>query len=138
MSKPEQLFWGRLRPKLIAADIYVERVENLVGSGKPDVDTLWRGAYMPCELKAIPGWPARARTPVLGAKKGLRQSQLNWFLNWRRHNGRALIVVDVARSVFTFDQDASEIINDLPRAEFERCAVGRGVDELITILKEQN
>lgn len=134
--KPEQLLWARLRPKFLAAGLYVERVENSAGAGKPDVDTLWRGGYMPIELKMVRDWPALPTTPVLG-KRGLRQSQLNWFLNWRRHNGRALIVVGVAREVFTFSEAVSEEINSFPTPTFKARAIAVGISDLITIIKEQ-
>ena len=50
--RPEQLLWDRLR-KVAANRLYTERIENLVGVGRPDVDTLVAGNFMPFELKQI-------------------------------------------------------------------------------------
>jgi hypothetical protein len=58
--------------------LWLQRVENLVGEGMPDVYVGSSGRWV--ELKAPPKVPVRARTPLLGNAYGLRESQVNWHL----------------------------------------------------------
>ena len=76
MRKKEQLLWDAMKRNLPEA-LWMQRVENLVGDGMPDVYVGRSGAWV--ELKAPGRIPVRPQTPLLG-KEGLRQSQINWFL----------------------------------------------------------
>jgi hypothetical protein len=98
MRKPEQRLWDRLR-KAAVGKIYTERIENLVGVGRPDLDTLVAGSFVPIELKQIAAWPVRVGTRVMG-ERGLSQVQKNWHLTWRRWGGNSLVVVGVGFEVF--------------------------------------
>lgn len=135
MNQRERKFWARLRPRLAEAGIYTERIENAVGAGKPDVDTLWRGSYVPCELKAIAKFPARPSTPVLG-RHGLRPSQRNWFLNWYRAGGTALILVSVGSECFAFGGADHDCLNDFNTPQFRAAALAAGYDGIIQLIKD--
>ena len=80
----ERRLWGRWQPRLVEG-YFVQRIENLVGGGVPDVHLLSRadGSQHWLELKAIAAVPKRAGTPVFG-KAGLRPEQIAWIY------GRAL------------------------------------------------
>lgn len=132
MRRPEQRLWDRLR-KAAAGKIHTERVENIVGVGRPDVDTLVSGSFVPIELKQIPGWPARAETRVLG-DKGLSQVQKNWHVNWRRWGGTSLVVVGVGEDVFAFDGALADHLNELNADQFKRAAIAGGLKETISLL----
>jgi len=129
---PEQKLWDSLR-KAMKGRVYSERVENLVGVGRPDVDTLFNGNFVPVELKKVPKWPARAKTRVLGAK-GLSQDQKNWHLEWRRWGGRSLIVVGVASEVFAFSGDSADYINDWNKEEFRNAAWAVGFHGVVDFI----
>jgi hypothetical protein len=60
------------------ADIWVQRIENMIGVGMPDNVLLVKGGHQ-CwlELKA-PTAPKRFTTPLLGNKEGLNKDQINW------------------------------------------------------------
>lgn len=79
MRKREQLLWDAMKRNLPAA-LWMQRVENLVGDGMPDVYIGRTGCWV--ELKAPSRIPTRPTTPLLG-KEGLRQSQKNWFIKHR-------------------------------------------------------
>lgn len=136
---PEQKVWDAMR-NAIGHSVRLERIENRVGTGRPDVDALYAGRFTPIELKAVPaGWPVRESTPVLPAGKGMRVAQLNWHLDWRRWGGRSLIVVGVnkgrAREVFVFDGAIADDLNALPQQGFfvRSAAVGwDGLKKLLT------
>lgn len=130
--RPEQRLWDRLR-KVAAGRLHTERIENLVGVGRPDVDTLVGGSFMPIELKQVAAWPARANTRVLG-DKGLSQVQKNWHLNWRYWGGQSLIVVGVADEVFTFSGATADHVNEYNTAQFRAAAMCIGLDPLVDML----
>ena len=57
----------------------MDRVENGVCDGMPDVSAACAGVDIWIELKYMAGWPSRANTRVLG-DRGLRPEQINWHL----------------------------------------------------------
>lgn len=94
----EATFWRDVvRPLLTRATrghrFSVERVENSVASGTPDVDYCLDGTPGKIELK----WSSRLRASpeamVLGSKNGLRRSQVVWIHRRLHAGGRVLIVV---------------------------------------------
>lgn len=129
---PEQRLWDRLR-KIAAGRLYTERIENVVGTGRPDLDTLVGGSFVPIELKQIERWPVRASTKVLG-KKGVSRDQRNWHLSWRMWGGRSLIVVGVEHEVFTFNGASADHINDYNTEQFRAAAMLVGAEALIDML----
>ena len=75
MRKKEQLLWDSFRRNMPPA-LDLQRVENIVGDGMPDVYIGCSGKWV--ELKAPPE-RKRPTTPLLG-REGLRTSQINWHL----------------------------------------------------------
>jgi hypothetical protein len=73
----------------------LQRIENMVGDGIPDVLTLRSGKVTFCELKVAERIPARPGTPLLGDKKGLNVEQRNWHLDWTMNGGRSMIIVGI-------------------------------------------
>jgi hypothetical protein len=130
--RPEQRLWDRLR-KAAANRLYTERIENLVSVGRPDVDTLVGGSFMPIELKQIDKWPVRASTKVMG-QRGLSQVQMNWHLNWRNWGGRSLIIVGVDDEVFAFNGATADHINNYTTAEFRSAAMIVGLNNIVDML----
>lgn len=130
--RPEQRLWDRLR-KVAAGKLYTERIENVVGVGRPDVDTLVSGSFMPIELKQIAAWPARPTTKVLG-NKGLSQVQKNWHLTWRRWGGSSLIVVGVGDEVFAFNGATADHVNEYNTREFRAAAMIVGLEPIVDML----
>ena len=76
MRKPEQLLWDAMKQHTPAA-LWLQRVENVVGEGMPDVYVGCSGKWV--ELKAAERIPIKSTTPLLG-RGGMRQSQINWHL----------------------------------------------------------
>lgn len=130
--RPEQRLWDRLR-KAAAGKLHTERIENLVGVGRPDVDTLVDGSFVPIELKQVGGWPVRINTKVLG-KDGLSQVQKNWHLNWQNWGGTSMIVVGVGEEVFVFSGERADEINDYNTQEFKNASICSGVQAVVGLL----
>lgn len=130
--KPEQRLWDRLR-KAASGRVHTERIENIVGVGRPDVDTLVAGSFVPVELKQVDGWPVRSSTKVLG-RYGLSKEQKNWHLNWRNWGGTSLIVVGVGEEVFAFSGERADDINDYATVQFQNAAICSGVHAVVELL----
>jgi len=88
MRLKEQKLWDTFK-RNCGKEFDLERVENLVSDGMPDVYSRETGAWI--ELKA-PTVPKRATTPLLGDSEGLRVSQKNWALN-ATNRGRTVFVL---------------------------------------------
>lgn len=134
MRKPEQRLWDRLR-KAAAGRIHAERIENVVGVGRPDVDTLVAGSFVPVELKQVAAWPVRHSTRVLG-DKGLSQQQKNWHLIWRLWGGTSLIVVGVGDEIYAFSGQHADRVNEFSRAQFDLYAIAKSMAEVIEKLEK--
>lgn len=130
--RPEQRLWDRLR-KAAAGKLHTERIENLVGVGRPDVDTLVEGSFVPIELKQVAAWPARGSTKVLG-REGLSQVQKNWHLNWKNWGGMSMIVVGVGEEVFAFSGERADALNDYNTNEFKNASICSGVQAVVGLL----
>ncbi len=133
MRKTEQKLWDRMRNAL-KGKIYLERVENIVNPGCPDVDAMWEGIVLPIELKALEVYPKRRSTSVLG-RKGLNRNQLNWWLNWRRWGGSGFIVVGVVMDVFVVPAIYSDEINSMDRAQLRKYQVSWA--ELVEAIRKE-
>lgn len=110
MRKSEQKLWDRLRAAL-KDQVYLERVENVVNPGRPDVDVMWGGVTLPIELKAIETWPKKSTAPVLGKARGLNQNQLNWWLRWKQCGGSGFILISVGDAMFAVHATKADAIN---------------------------
>lgn len=124
MRKPEQRFWDRARPQLVR-HFLVERVENLVAVGTPDLLVLApNNRVTPMELKAVQGFPARTSTRVLGPKVGLSVDQRNWHMDWQAAGGQSAILVGVGGDrQYLFPGHTHDMINDFSAIQFEAFAV---------------
>lgn len=130
MRKAEQLLWDSFK-RNAPSQLDLQRVENLVGDGMPDVYVGYSGKWV--ELKAPPTIPVRPGTPLLGTHSGLRQSQINWHLKhcWNGIAPRSYILVRTSdRELILLPGGAADIINGLPLIELRtyRCALGTWPD----------
>ena len=77
MRQREQRLWDAMR-KAAPPHVWLQRIENVVGEGMPDVFVAAHGSSCWVELKAAIR-PKRDTTPLLGSD-GLRLSQINWHI----------------------------------------------------------
>jgi hypothetical protein len=80
----------------------MDRVENGVCDGMPDVSMTAGGIDAWVELKYVAKWPSRANTRVMG-DAGLRPEQINWHLRHQRAGGRSFVVVGVGKEIYLAD-----------------------------------
>lgn len=118
MRLPEQKFWDRTR-RALAPQLHIERVENLVDVGTPDLLVLApTNVVTPTELKAALKWPARSTTRVLSGSQQLNVDQKNWHLTWQQNGGRSAILVGVGSTEqFLFSGKWGDDLNDMTEAQ---------------------
>jgi hypothetical protein len=99
MRLKEQRLWDRMRSNLLrhsGGGLQLQRIENMVGNGIPDVLACRASKVTFMELKVASGIPVRATTSLLGDAEGLNAEQRNWHLDWAKHGGRSWVVIGVA------------------------------------------
>lgn len=135
---PEQRLWDKMRKELKEKRrIHLERVENLVGDGIPDVlcSTPNAGACF-VELKAQDVLPAREDSKVLGSS-GLRVSQRNWHLDWKRNGGVSWVLIGVEQKHFLLlSGRLHDSINDMSFSQLRAAAAAEGWFQIAQILQE--
>lgn len=110
MRKTEQRLWDRMR-RAIGTRVRLERIENVVGVGTPDVVACcYITAFV--ELKAVEAPPVRETTRVLG-EKGLNRDQRNWHKDWHHWGGKSFILVGVGRQIFMIQGQFADALNDM-------------------------
>lgn len=110
----EKEFWKKIQKglgKLIdTAKGRMDRVENGVCDGMPDVSITSGSIDVWVELKYVAKWPQRANTRVLG-DRGLRPEQINWHLRHVRAGGKCFVLVGVGREMYLADGSQAKEIN---------------------------
>lgn len=86
--------WVTMRKYLLKKmhTIDIQRIEDKLMTGIPDVNCCWRGKEFWLEGKNLDELPVRDTTKV---KVGLRQDQLTWLLRRRESGGIVLVWVRV-------------------------------------------
>lgn len=95
MRTVEQRFWARVRAPLVRAGAFLERIENIVGEGTPDVHGLADDVAFWMELKAVAAAPKRASSKLLGITHGLNNEQINWHLTYAQRGGNNWVLIGV-------------------------------------------
>lgn len=105
MRKPEQLVWDAMRCNC-PDRVWLQRVENIVGVGMPDVFVQAASGRMSwVELKAVV-IPKREETSLV-RDKGLSPEQKNWH---RKSSSSYVLIRDSGRNLYLFSgRDADEI-----------------------------
>lgn len=133
MRLPEQRLWDAMRNNS-PANLWLQRIENLVGVGMPDVlATTYGGRTAWVELKCA-RLPARAATPVLGAA-GLSAAQVAWHLKAATMNAPSYVLVrDDKRQLYLLPGRVASRINAMCRAELHDASVAASWSEISAAL----
>lgn len=116
--------YQRLRKKILVTfpSARIDRVENGLVDGMPDVNMCIGGKDIWMELKYIPEWPARDTTQVLG-RRGLRPEQVNWHIKQGLAGGTSFIIVGIDRDTYVTDNVDVREINTWTRPDWQSKAV---------------
>jgi hypothetical protein len=86
-------FWTAARAKLRAPGDRLDRVENAVQAGMPDVNGCLEGTDFWMELKC-PHVPKRAESPLMGGRSHeFLETQIAWFARQRKAGGIAWALI---------------------------------------------
>ena len=89
----EQSLWRWIKQaKLTLPSLHMERVENSVGAGLPDVIGCYKWVPFFLELKCVWRLPKRASTPI---DPKVRPSQREWHMNWANAGGESWFLVQL-------------------------------------------
>lgn len=117
----EAVLWSeRLRPVLDALGLDPVRVENVLGTGTPDVN--YTDGWI--ELKDCPeGFPKRPGTVFTIPKLVERKEQVAWLMRRWEAGGACWLMIRVGREMFLFDGWSSrEVRKGLTERDFRNMA----------------
>jgi hypothetical protein len=126
MRLPEQRLWDWL-DRRCGHSAHLQRIENRVGSGVPDVFAATFGWQGWVELKVLPAWPKKPSTPV--RLQHWTPVQRNWARRHEDYCGRVALLVEIAQSetlVLFRALDAVAAIDTWTRDEWLHRAIWSG------------
>ena len=116
----ESTFYQRVRKMILAEfpSARIDRVENGIVDGMPDVNCCVNGQDLWLELKYIESWPARASTQVLG-RKGLRPEQINWHIRQAAAGGDSYVIVGIGKETWVAPNKYARDINSWTKEQWQ-------------------
>ena len=90
----------------------IDRVENVVVNGMPDVNFCAEGVECWLEIKS-PTEPKRASTPLFGSNHKISQDQKNWMLRQFRAGGNAWILIATDRRWMLIPGSVADQVNSM-------------------------
>lgn len=136
MRKAEQRVWDSMK-RNAPSNIWMERVENMVKEGMPDVWVAAHGKHSWVELKAAK-LPVRATTPLLG-KDGLRQTQLNWHYKAAQRGLPVYTLIrDDKNQIYFISCQHSEQVNRMTATELSKLSLAHSWGEVFEYLRKEN
>lgn len=128
MRKKEQRLWDMMKRRA-PKTAWLQRVENIVAEGMPDVHVSGPESECWVELKAVT-LPRRETTRVLGTE-GLRPSQINWHLKAGTKSIRSYILIrDDVGMLYLIEGRHAASVNEWPMAKLEERNIGWGWDNI--------
>jgi len=112
----EKNAYSNFRSNIIQRGDRIERVENLLVTGMPDVNYCFNGIEGWIELKQ-PTEPKRLSTRLFGSNHKLSQDQMNWFKAHMNANGRGHILIATDKRWFLIDGKHADSINEMDMTE---------------------
>jgi len=95
----EKAFVRRLVARLRKAGFFVQRIEDAVSAGIPDIYAVRDGRSVWIEAKYLPRLPVRQTTPV---RLGLREAQVIWIEDAVAHGAEVYIAAMIGRREMWF------------------------------------
>ncbi len=126
MRKPEQKLYDKMR-KNAPNTSWLQRIENIVAEGMPDVHVSGPESECWVELKAV-NRPKRETTRLLGTE-GLRPSQVNWHLKaGTKRMTTFILITDDEGNLWLVEGKHAASINEWTMYTFDHLDVPRTWD----------
>lgn len=90
----------------------LDRIENVVVTGMPDINFCSGGVECWIELKS-PKEPVRTTTRLFGSNHKVSQEQSNWMLRQRRAGGRCYVLIATDKRWILIGGGLADKINDM-------------------------
>lgn len=90
----------------------INRIENAVSIGMPDVNCCIEGSEFWIELKS-PIEPKRQTTKLFGSNHKLSQDQMNWMLSQRNAQGQAWVLISTDKRWMLVPIEHTDVINGM-------------------------
>ena len=122
MMKQEQNLWASMSRNQ-PADFWLQRVENVMVTGMPDIYSVRNGRAAWIELKAVSS-PVKDTTTLLG-RKGLNVDQINWHIRAAAHGVRSFILIRTIgkRELRLLSGASAKLVNHMSYGEFKSMPV---------------
>lgn len=130
MRKPEQKIYDRLKVNMPQPGDRIDRVENVLVFGMPDVNFCAEGIECWIELKA-PTEPKKDKTPLFGSNHKLSIEQMNWLFKQVGAGGRCFILIGTDKRWLLIDGFYADYINTLTITELEDIALWKAKSPVI-------
>jgi hypothetical protein len=108
----EKADYATLRSKVVKGRRRLDRVENVVLAGMPDVNGCFDGVEFWLEMKS-PTEPKRKSTPLFGSNHRVSQEQKNWFLRQLQAGGNAYFYVCTDKRYLLLPGGLADRINEM-------------------------
>lgn len=108
----ERQNYKTLRMKLPQGHDRLDRIENVVVTGMPDINFCSNGVESWLEMKS-PVEPKRPTTPLFGSNHKLSQAQMNWMLRQTKAGGRCFILIATDKRWMLIDGSFADNINKM-------------------------
>lgn len=121
MSTNESASYQTLRNNAKEKGDRMDRVENMLGSGMPDLN--WclapEGIEVWIEIKTPMSEPKRKATALLSGQHQLSQEQMNWLLMHHKAGGRGFVYIDAPSRRYLLPGRMGDTINGMTINELQ-------------------
>lgn len=133
----EQLGWDRFRRQCRARGLSLQRIENMVKVGMPDVLSIADSVVTFVENKAAYTLPYGVK--IRGKIHPVSIEQMNWHLDWHKNGGLSYILIFVGRTEqFLVEGKYADVVNDMTRATLEAVCIANDWEGIIRCLKTKD
>jgi hypothetical protein len=108
----EKTSYSTLRKAIMQPRDRIDRIENVVGTGMPDVNLVLSGVELWIEIKS-PMEPKKDNTTLFGSNHPLSQDQMNWFKRQMRAGGKAFVYIDTDKHRILINGTWADRINTM-------------------------
>jgi hypothetical protein len=134
MRKKEQRLYDTMKSHC-PSDIWLQRIENMVSVGIPDLTHLVEGGVTGwIELKSVTT-PKRANTRLMG-DEGLNKDQINWHLKYTSMGGDSWVLIrDSGQRLFMLHGKHAAKMNDWCVEEVRQNSAAHSWEGVFNVLR---